>query len=513
MLKLTLSLLILLSITLKSNSEEATSGNLLPNAGTGQTNLQNSSGSIDGFNNTSNWTMSGTTYYPNEIEATGTGTVSANGSLSNITTEKQNGGQFTTTANSLDGGVRLNSTTEVQNCEWVGSAHQCGQASSGGGQRDSYSTTVKILDESNNVLNSTTQNRNNDAGYYGNTFTYTDTVIHNGTGARNWSWEWQGLDGGNTSSTAAIGPNLVGAELTATLLDINYTPLPPAIQTEITEVFEELFTEFEEIEQIVALEFEQEINFEEEFSITEEIEIEEAFEIFEMVEMLPPPPMEEGPKMAKLEMLETFEEFEELKEEMPMEIVEEFEEFIEEKEEATMEIVEEFEEIQEEKKEKPIMNKPMEMATNEEKEEEQPEEIAEESSSEEPTETAKAETESRTEQKEKIREAKADARLVKTLDKIDEKIKEVDKNLQAKNFIKINAMMDNSILLTYNVPFYKEDKIYEDQLNIFDNRIIYTKNLAEYQQNDPIFTQQNEINSIRLEKQKLIREIEVLTNG
>ena len=52
------------------------------------------------------------------------------------------------------------------------------------------------------------------------------------------------------------------------------------------------------------------------------------------------------------------------------------------------------------------------------------------------------------------------------------KIKEVDKNLQAKNFIKINAMMDNSILLTYNVPFYKEDKIYEDQLNIFDNRII-----------------------------------------
>ena len=73
--------------------------------------------------------------------------------------------------------------------------------------------------------------------------------------------------------------------------------------------------------------------------------------------------------------------------------------------------------------------------------------------------------------------------------------------------------MDNSILLTYNIPFYKEDKIYEDQLNIFDNRVIYTKNLVEYQQNDPIFTKQNEINSIRLEKQKLIREIEVLKNG
>ncbi len=486
MKKLILLLAISVWIT-QSNAEEATSGNLLPNAGTGQTNLQNSSGSIDGFNNTSNWNMSGTTYYPNEIEATGTGTVSANGSLSNITTEKQNGGQFTTTANSLDGGVRLNSTTEVQNCEWVGSAHQCGQASSGGGQRDSYSTTVKILDESNNVLNSTTQNRNNDAGYYGNTFTYTDTVIHNGTGARNWSWEWQGLDGGNTSSTAAIGPNLVGAELIATLLDINYTPLPPAIQTEITEVFEELFTEFEEIEQIVALEFEQEIKFEEEFAITEEFQIEEEFEVVSLMEYKEPT-LESFQTMEEPKMVEEFEE-------MPEEMVEEFEEFVEEKEE------------------KPIMNKPMEMATNEEKEEEQPEEIAEESSSEEPTETAKAETESRTEQKEKIREAKADARLVKTLDKIDEKIKEVDKNLQAKNFIKINAMMDNSILLTYNVPFYKEDKIYEDQLNIFDNRIIYTKNLAEYQQNDPIFTQQNEINSIRLEKQKLIREIEVLKNG
>ena len=480
MKKLILLLAISVWIT-QSNAEEATSGNLLPNAGTGQTNLQNSSGSIDGFNSTSNWTMSGTTYYPNEIEATGTGTVSANGSLSNITTEKQNGGQFTTTANSLDGGVRLNSTTEVQNCEWVGSAHQCGQASSGGGQRDSYSTTVKILDESNNVLNSTTQNRNNDAGYYGNTFTYTDTVIHNGTGARNWSWEWQGLDGGNTSSTAAIGPNLVGAELTATLLDINYTPLPPAIQTEITEVFEELFTEFEEIEQIV------EFTFEEEFAITEEFQIEEEFEVVSLMEYKEPT-LESFQTMKEPKMVEEFEE-------MPEEIVEEFEEFVEEKEE------------------KPIMNKPMEMATNEEKEEEQPEEIAEESNSEEPTETAKAETESRTEQKEKIREAKADARLVKTLDKIDEKIKEVDKNLQAKNFIKINAMMDNSILLTYNVPFYKEDKIYEDQLNIFDNRIIYTKNLAEYQQNDPIFTQQNEINSIRLEKQKLIREIEVLKNG
>ena len=74
-------------------------------------------------------------------------------------------------------------------------------------------------------------------------------------------------------------------------------------------------------------------------------------------------------------------------------------------------------------------------------------------------------------------------------------------------------MIDNSILLTYNVPFYKERKIYEDQLDIYDDRLLYTKTLGEYQQNDPIFIQQNEINSIRLQKQKLLQEIKVLENG
>ncbi|BCV04406.1 MAG: hypothetical protein CM15mV85_350 [uncultured marine virus] len=77
--------------------------------------------------------------------------------------------------------------------------------------------------------------------------------------------------------------------------------------------------------------------------------------------------------------------------------------------------------------------------------------------------------------------------------------------MQAKNFIKINAMMDNSILLTYNVPFYKEDKIYEDQLNIFDNRIIYTKTLQNT--NKMTLFLRNKTRLIeRLEKKKLIRE-------
>ena len=57
-----------------------------------------------------------------------------------------------------------------------------------------YSTTIKILDENDNVLASTSINRTNDAGYYNNTYTYTDTVTHNDTGARKWDWQWQGID-------------------------------------------------------------------------------------------------------------------------------------------------------------------------------------------------------------------------------------------------------------------------------------------------------------------------------
>ena len=86
----------------------------------------------------------------NELEAQGTGTVSASGSLVDITTTTQSGNSFTTTTTSLDGGVTLNATTEVQNCEWTGHVINVVQATTG--QRDSYSTTIKILDENDNVL-------------------------------------------------------------------------------------------------------------------------------------------------------------------------------------------------------------------------------------------------------------------------------------------------------------------------------------------------------------------------
>ena len=92
---------------------------------------------------------------------------------------------------------------------------------------------------------------NTDAGYFNNTYTYTDTVTHTGEGARKWEWEWTGIDGNNSNTTSPNGPNLLGAELKATLLDIFYSPIPPAIKTEMNEVFEDIGEEFEEIEKIV----------------------------------------------------------------------------------------------------------------------------------------------------------------------------------------------------------------------------------------------------------------------
>ena len=279
-------------VSVNSLAETATSGNLLPNAGDGHnTNSQHSSNTnLDSMGSASGFTLNGITDYTggqwNELEAQGTGTVSASGSLVDISTTKQNGGSFTTTTDSLDGGVTLNATTEIQNCEWQQSSYRCGQSSAGGGQRDTFSTTIKILDENNNVLAITTMNRNNDAGYRQDSYTYTDTATYTDTGSRNWSWEWQGVDGGDPSNTGAIGPNLLGASLTATLLDIDYTAITEETQAELdltNEILEEaqleletLVEELEEInltqlEEIETLEFVPELK---ELEI-EEVKIEE----------------------------------------------------------------------------------------------------------------------------------------------------------------------------------------------------------------------------------------------
>ena len=290
-------LLTLTTFQVSVKAETATSGNLLPNAGAGQANWQNQNDTLqpDKVGVGQGFTVdSGIQEFQNELEAKGEGIVSDSGTLVGISTTTQSGNSHTTTTTSLDGGVTLNSISEVQNCEWTGSSYQCGQHNVGGGQRDTYTNTIKILDENNNVLSITTFTRNNDSGYNGNTHTYTDTATHTGTGARNFNWEWKGTDGGDTSNTASIGPNLLGASLTATLLDITYTPISEETTEQLEETNElleeaqlELETLIEELEE-VNLEQLEELQMEEltmlpEFEELhiEEIKMEEVAVIFE----------------------------------------------------------------------------------------------------------------------------------------------------------------------------------------------------------------------------------------
>ena len=468
-------------------TETATTGNLLPNAGTGQTSVQHSNSTIDGINSSTGFTLNNITDYSssyNELEANGTGTVSATGTLLNISA-----GDHTTTADSLDGGVTLTSKTEVQNCEWTGSAYQCGQATSG---QDSYSTTVTILDADENELAKVTQNRNTDSGYNNNTYTYTDTVTHTGEGARKWEWEWTGIDGDSPNSTNPLGPNLLGAELKATLLDILYSPIPEDIKNEIVDIFDDLGEEFNEIEQIVEefffeekIEMKEEISMEEPVMVMMEIKEEEKFEetpVFEeMVLMEEEPKEEEEPAMEMMTQLFTEEK-------------EEKEDLDNSTEEGIIEVVEE--------------------ESNEEEKNEQPEEVTEEESNSETTETANASKENNTKQKSIQSKETKQVSHSDILAKIDEKIKDVGKNLELKNLITFKAMSESEILLDqYNIPFYKPKDIYVDQVDMSDDRSIYANvNLNKYTQADPIATRVNKINELQNERQQLLIELEVLKN-
>jgi hypothetical protein len=480
-------LVLFLLLCTNALSETATTGNLLPNAGTGQTSVQHDNSTIDGITSATGFTLDGVTDFTqyNELEAQGTGTVSATGTLLNISA-----GNHTTTADSLDGGVTLTSRTEVQNCEWIGSSYQCGTATSG---QDSYSTTVNILDEDENVLATVTQNRNTDAGYYNNTHTYTDTVTHTGEGARKWEWEWTGIDGYKPDSQDPVGPNLLGAELKATLLDIFYSPIPPAIKTEMNEVFEDIGEEFEEIQQIV-----EEFFFEE-----EKIEMKEEFKEPPMIVMQEEEKFEEEP------IFEEFVMIKEEKEEKPpvMQMVQMMKEEENEEEEEVFEMIETFTEEEEKPKEEKTTSELLQEGFKEEQEDD------EEEPNSETTETADATEEDSQEQKEVQQKETKTVGLTDVLDKIDEQVKDIDKNLQLKNLVKLKVMSSGNLLDAYNIPFYEPRIIYEEQIKIQDDRIIYPQDLVQYKQNDPIFLQKQKDDSILQERQKLIQELQVLQNG
>jgi len=105
--------------------------------------------------------------------------------------------------------------------------------------------------------------------------------------------------------------------------------------------------------------------------------------------------------------------------------------------------------------------------------------------------------------------------LVKVMDKVDRDIKDISKNLQIKNIIKLDAMTsEQASLESYDIPFYKGENIYMDQLQIQDIRQLYTEvNLNNYIANDPVVIMENKLRDIDIRKQLLIIELEALKNG
>ncbi len=368
-------------------AEDITTGNLLPNGTGAASNLQSVDNSIPNVQSScSSFTSVNTTctnsnwnYQEVEVGSTssGTGTLNYTGSLVGIET-----GSETSTQPMLDNGITLDSTTIVQNCEWSGSSHQCGQARSG---QDQFKTTVKILDSSGNVLSQTDQIRNTDSGYYANADKYTDQVIYNGTGSNQFDWTWTGIDGDSTPVNLG-GPNLLGAKLTMTY---DNTVIANEIVEEITSIFEELQEEifeeftFEDIEEL----FEEMVTF-----IMEEppMEIEEEFEeiTFEpMLTLIEEMPMEEEMVTSFFTMMAPQEEeiYEETKEIiasfLPM-VSKEEETFTEEEPTETGSL--RMESTEEESKEEVVKEEPTKMASTprEEIKEEPKEEIKEEESKE-----------------------------------------------------------------------------------------------------------------------------------
>jgi len=359
----------------------------------------------------------------------------------------------TITQNMLDNGITLDSSMDAQNGE-------CGVAGcwGGSGDADTFTNVLTIKDSDGNTLASNTTIRTDVTGINGAIFT--DRLIYNGTGSNVGNINISGSDANAPANLG--GPNIDNISVTMTY---DTSVLDDDIVDEIGEVFEDLEDVFEYIE------FTQ---------------IEELFE--EFIPSFEEPPMEE----------ELFFEPMEMQEEFAME-----EESIIEEEMIEEEIIEE-EYIKEEftEEEEIIEEKPTQMA-------EEPNEKEEESNSK-TTETAKVKNENNTKQKNIQSKETTKTNLVKIMDKVDKDIKDISKNLQIKNIIKLDAMTsDQASLDSYDIPFYKSENIYMDQIQIQDMRQLYTEvSLNNYISNDPVVIMENKLKDIETKKQLLIIELE-----
>ena len=452
-----LASLLMILIHTTSLAEEITTNNLITNGNfeTGNANSWTTSGDVQVLNDCCELNNVPSNY---DLEFGNSGSINQDFDLSSDTI----------TQNMLDNGITLDSTIEVQNGE-------CNVTGGWGGQgnADTFTNKLTIKDSEGNVLASNTNIRTDVTGINGANFT--DRLIYNGTGSYTGNIDISATD---ANAPAYLGgPNVDNISVTMTYDD---TVIAPVIAQEIEDIFESVEEVFEELEFV---------------------EIEELFE--ELITFFEEPALE-------MEIVEEFEEvtFESIPmmvEEMPEEMIEE--EIVEE------EIVEEFTE------EEVIEEAPTKLAEapNER------EEVKEEKPNSETTKTAKVEEKSNTKQKtiqskERTTNATSQPRLVKLekiMDKVDKDIKDISKNLQIKNIIKLDAMVNDQVSLDiYDVPFYKSKNIYLDQVEIQDLRQLYeSKTLANYIATDPIAVINQKLNKINLKKKQILIELEQLKNG
>ena len=458
-----------MSLTLTTSAEEITTSNLLPNAGDNKSSAQSVDNNVPNVASSCNdFTVSNGHCFSTEIEVTGTGTVQADGSLLDITTNSD-----TTTQEKLNNGVTLNSITIVQNCEWSGSSYQCGNAQSG---RDTFKTTVKILDVDGNTLASVDQIRNTDAGYYANAHKYTDQVIYNGTGSNQFDWTWTGIDGDSTPVNLG-GPNLLGASLTMTYENV---VLEVATKTALEAVSEAVA--FTEIEQAVST-----------------VVIEETKTLATQVSTIAAKPI-----TAKAKVIQVTQAVKKFETKTGAKVIKASTSTAPAKAPVATQTS-----PKEEKKATTIATQIIQTTKKEAKVNEKKEEQKEE----------KSEVKEEAQEEKKVTSSKASSNSkVSTIDtamaKVDAVVKDIAKNLEVKNLIKLDAMKSEISLGLYtNAKFYESKDIYLNN-NMFDNRQIYTQiNLNNYISKDPVTQQQIRLNTIRSKERDLLLKLEALKNG
>jgi len=480
-----LASLLMILIHITSLAEEITTGNLLPNAGNSASSAQSVDNTIPQIGNDFNqFTSSNATDFTSEVEVTGTGSISYSSSLLNITT-----GDDTTTQQKLNNGITLQGNTIVQNCEWSQSSYACGNRGAG---QDSYSTKIQILNEGGSVISETNQIRNNDAGYGSTAHKYTDTLIYNDTGAYTFNWQWTGIDG-ESNPRSLGGPNLLGANLFMTydnsILDESVTEELTTITKSLTNTLREVIIEEEVKIEAAPITTMPTTPVATSAPVTKSAPVMTATPVATKQTTSPPPtktPVQtkaapttaaksstttNGNKNAKLTTSTTSSgSTKNTKNESKKEVSKE-------------------------------SNSKTTTTTNTKKESSSKQETVQSKKTTGESKTASSEVQSQS--------GSIDLQMAK----VDSDIKDIGKNLEVKNIIKLKAMVNNDMIAAYNVPFYIGKDIYLDQLNIFDEPIYQDVNLGQYILNDPVVQSKIKLIEIQDQKQKLLNEIEVLKNG